>query len=345
MTLKYNLYRAYRVLQHPWALLLGRQARHRDQPLVWSFQRRARRLRRYLRRRLYGHETPATRPGAPCPRLHKPIFVVCTIRSGSSLLAACLDEHPDINYMGLELTTQWAQLGEFPISGPAGRDAYCPPLYERDALPCRRDNLHRGFAELVETRSDNPNGRFLNKSTHLWNKLPFLKALFPDAALIVVSRDVCSSAESIKRLSLRWYKTRNVRNYVHAELDYCLSMAPPMRLEGADPARIFPGGKLSVLAEHWLSVYRRIERDAALFDTVVPVWHRALVAHPRGTLNRIYTTLGLEPLDGPAPLDIDPARNDRWRERLSSVEQADLDAFTTANRSTIEALRLADTTL
>jgi len=119
------------------------------------------------------------------PPLQRPIFIVGTVRSGTTLLADCLGEHPSVRHLGFELSPEWSDFANIEIACPDTQDPYCPSLTEIDVTDERRLGARRGFAELMARKGGEKHTRFLNKNPHLWNKLPFLRELFPMPASLL----------------------------------------------------------------------------------------------------------------------------------------------------------------
>jgi len=291
-------------------------------------------------------------PGASAARngggrlLERPVFVVGTVRSGSTLLARCLGEHPLIRYVGFELSGEWSRFGGAPIAGVETDDPHCPALGAEHASTGLRDALRGRFADLLAEEGGEPGERFLNKNPHLSNKLPFVRALFPDAAVVVTGRDLRSTVASTKVLwTLTLTEDTGQRHYLPPDPAACWSCSPPLPLEDLDPARTFPGGDVRVIADYWLRTYEAIDAELAAFERPVLVRHRDLVAAPREVVSRVVGELGIPARDFDLSETIDRGRNRRWRRILTARERADLEGFIAAHRDRILALRSADTTL
>jgi hypothetical protein len=276
------------------------------------------------------------------PQLVGPLFIVGTVRSSTTLLANCLGNHPSVCHVGFELSEEWSTHANVSIACPDTQDLACPPLTEADASEIRGRKLEKRFSELMITKSGK-NGRFLNKNPHLWNKLLFVRAIFPDASLIVISRDIRSTVASTKRLWIKVEQMFGRKHYLPALPDQCWVCTPPAPHEAMDPARLFPGGDVAVLAEYWLRTYELIEQHMAAFASTVVVQHCDLVADPQKVLNQIHGAVGLAPATYPLPAKIDTERNNRWRELLTPEEQRSLDDFIAGNLQRIERLTCADT--
>ena len=108
--------------------------------------------------------------------------------------------------------------------------------------------------------------------------------------------------------------------------------------------RIFPGGDIAVLAEYWLHTYSMIEDAMKEFDAAVLVKQGALLADADKTLAEICEVISLPPVRCPVP-ELGAGRIDRWREILTSQEQQDLEIFIESNRTRIERLQCADTSM
>ena len=277
--------------------------------------------------------------------LRRPIFVVGTVRSGTTLLAKSLGAHPKVCFVGFELTRQWCGLGEIDIATTGNGKPHCPPLSDRDALPERCSRLRRGMAEIFALEGGRDGVRFLNKNPHLWNKLEFVSEVFPDASLLVASRDLRSTVASTKRLWDYASRSRGTRYHLPEDPRYCWTISPPATLDGADASRTFPGGSVAVLAEYWLRVYETIERAARRFETVVPVMHARFVADPRRTLSAICDAVGLPGQRFTLPTGIDRERNQQWRDILTAAERRELDAFIDRQADRIRRLAYADVSL
>jgi len=292
-----------------------------------------------------GFRGPVTCSASDTPPLIKPVFVVGTVRSGTTLLAACLGEHPNIVYVTYELSPEWCQLGNIAIGSPGAGHTTCPPVTARHATPDVRERVRLGFAGLFAEENRKGEARFLSKNPHLWNKLPFLHAVFPDARLVVISRDLRSTVLSTQMLWIKLQRTFGVHHYLPREPDSCWHCARPEALAGHEPARVFPGGSVGVIAEYWLRTYETIQQTSELFDQVLHVTHRDLTAAPLDTLNRLLRALELAPMPRRKLPVIDPHRNRRWEKLLASREKRELTAFAEAHRDRIQKLSFVDRTL
>lgn len=275
--------------------------------------------------------------GLPAPPLRQPLFLVGTVRSGTTYFARCVADHPQVINAGFELSKEWHELAGVEIATPGLPCVHCPPAGPEDVASL--DEVRAGFARLHRAKGGWSGTRLFNKSPHLWNKLPLVRALFPDAVLLVTSRDLRSTVASTKRLWEKMEKDWGVKHYLPEDAEACWS------LEGADPSRLFPGGDAAVLAEYWLRVYETIERESGAFRTVLSVRHQAFVDDPHGLLLRVERAAGLRPAVYPGFTEVMKDRNQRWRSILDEREQDALEAFVDAHRERISRLRLAETAI
>lgn len=293
------------------------------------------------RRRVYRtHLYQATRRrlGISAPPLEKPIFLVGTIRSGTTYFARCVADHPQVINAGFELSREWHELAGLEIATPGLPCAHCPPAGP-EAVAGREEKVREGFARLHLVKGGWSGTRLFNKSPHLWNKLPLVRALFPDAVLLVTSRDLRSTVASAKRLLEKLERDWGMKHYLPEEPDACWSV------KGPDPARLFPGGDAAVLAEYWLRVYEAIEREAGAFGTVLPVRHQMFVDDPLGVLRQAERATGLRAASYPRLSELQHDRNRRWPQILTPEEQRSVDRFLEAHGDRIARLRLAETEL
>lgn len=345
MALRSRLYNLHRVLRHALLFVSGRAEPHRDAPLMWAMRRALQETRRTMVQSLPFHGLEQFLP-EEVPSLVQPLFLVGSIRSGSSLVARCMGDHPDINYVGFELSRQWVRTANLEIAGAGSqRITHCPPLDASDVSDARKTSVHREFARLHAEAGGHQGSHFMNKTPHFWNKLPFLRALFPDMGLVVTSRDVRSTVASTARMWSQSHRRRGVHHFIPTDPRYCFSTLPSGTLRDIDPTRVFPGGRPSVLAEYWLNVYETIDRELTHHPAVGLIRHQELVEGPERVLNETYEKLGLKPF-ALSPLRVfEKHRNSQWRSLLNQEEQMDLEAFVERHRARIEALVSADTSL
>lgn len=310
---------------------------------LWSFWVSLERVRRQLYRttafqsvRRYRH--------TDSPPITNPIFIIGTVRSGTTILAKYLGRHPRIMFVGYELTSEWCDFARIEMARSQNHMANCPPYTDSIVTETCRKSVHAGFSEIYGRNGGNKKIRFLNKNPHLWNKLPFLRAIFPDARLVITSRDIRSTVASMKLLWIDLNKRYAKKYYFPENLDYCWSVIPPACPPPTAEGRIFPGGNVGALAEHWLHTYETVESNIDAFHRPIAVKHSEFVADPHATLARIFKNLELPAVGYSLPERLDKSRNDRWQKILTAEEKEDIERFIDQNRARIRRLQWADNT-
>jgi hypothetical protein len=289
------------------------------------------------RRRLF-RSRAFQRLGLSAPPLRQPLFLVGTVRSGTTYFARCVADHPQVVNAGFELSREWHELAGIEIAIPGLPCVHCPPAGP-EAVAGREEEVRDGFARLHRARGGWSGTRLFNKSPHLWNKLPLVRALFPDAILLVASRDLRSTVASSKRLWEKMERDWGMKHYLPEDPESCWSLG------GSEPGRLFPGGDAAVLAEYWLRVYETIDREAGAFRTALPLRHQAFVEDASGVLREVERVAGLRPAAYPGLAEVMTDRNQRWPSILDEREQEALEAFVEAHRERIGRLRLAETSI
>lgn len=279
--------------------------------------------------------------------LTSPIFLVGTVKSATTIISQCLGEHPNIVYprfAHFELSPEWCELAQIDISAPITKKSNCSPLNADDATDNICQKVNQGFTKIFLEEGGDKDSRFLGKSPHLWNKLPFVQKIFPDASLIVTSRDIQDTVASTKRLFIDIEKTCAIKHYLPPEPKQCWSCIFPTS-SVKDTARTFPGGDVSVLAEYWLRVYKIIEETADNFSLIFPIQYKNFINNPHLVLNEIYQAMKLPTLVHSLPQKIDKSRSDYWRDGLTEQEKKNLKAFIEEHYNDIKLLKYADTTI
>ncbi len=279
------------------------------------------------------------------PPIRQPIFLVGTARGATTLIAQTLGEHPNVKYLRFELSREWCDFANIKIACPTTGHRQSPPLGKTDVTQERADSVRQGFAKLVFIQGGTKNTYFLNKSPHLWNKLPFVSEIFPDARLVVTSRDIRSTVASIKPLWQKLNQRYKCKHFLPHNSEFGWEWVPNHDLKEVERSRSFPGGDVRVIAEYWLRVYQTIEKKCLGFQSVTLCRHQDLLQQPKATLNKICSDLDLAPAPFSSISRLDSQRNSRWREILTPNEQKALDAFIEENYQNIKQLKYADTTI
>ncbi len=270
-----------------------------------------------------------------------PIFIVGTVRSGSTLLASWLEEHPLIKYVGFELRKIWHEIANIDIAmAEKPQSFHCPPMNSKDVSNKDSEQIRLDFANYFIKEGGNRNTRFLNKNPHLSNKLPFVHKIFTDSYLIVISRPIKNTVASIKWLWDWIYIKFGVKHILPTNPSYCWSCSPPAPIENINKVRIFPGGDVSVIAEYWLNTYEKIENDCKIYKKTIPILYRDLINNQPEMVVKIQKLLDLPIHSFPLP---EIKREQSKNKTLSSNEEEKIDLFIKTNQKRIRKLKFVDT--
>lgn len=143
------------------------------------------------------HPARLNREEFRCPEFEKPLVIVSTPRSGSTLLFETLVHCPGIWTIGGE---SHAVIEDMPALHPAAHDYHSNRLTAADASPDIAHTLRERLARRLRDRTgrfylavppgDRPNPvRFLEKTPKNALRIPFLRAVFPDARFVYLYRE------------------------------------------------------------------------------------------------------------------------------------------------------------
>ncbi len=271
-------------------------------------------------------------------RIHgSPIFVVGSMRSGTTILAELLGRHPDIVHCPFELKHIWSRVGGVAMASPKTGDHLCPQLGAGDASAVTASRLSRAFAREYRKNSEGKNldAQFLSKNPHLCNKLPFVDRLFPiEARFIWIFRDLPCVVFSIRRLFDSVYQKRQLWHYWPEKLREdeirCWQCFSDLERPGdLDPARFFPGGDIRFLAEYWLETNRAVSEFCRTNPKrTLAVREDELVGQSSQVLARIFAFLKI-PTSIPIlyERELDPGRNTIWIREMDETDRSTLLRF------------------
>lgn len=133
-------------------------------------------------------------------RVEAPLFILGTGRSGTTILGIVLSMHRQVGFLNEPKAIWHALHGGEDLIGSYSRDSARYRLGAADVTAAMRHAAHRIYgAYLRATLTD----RVVDKYPELIFRYPFVKALFPDARFLFLSRDGWDTCSSIEHWSRR----------------------------------------------------------------------------------------------------------------------------------------------
>lgn len=265
----------------------------------------------------------APRPGPPARKFDRPIFLVSSPRSGSSLLFETLAQAGDLWTIGGE--SHGAIEGIEPLH-PRRRGWESNRLTATDANPEIVERLTASFASRLrdrEGRVPDPQAaglRLLEKTPKNSLRVPFLAAAFPDALFVYLYRD---PRETVSSLLDAW---RSGRFVTYPDLPGW--SGPPWSLLLVPGWRELAGLPLAeIAARQWSIATARLVEDLEALPAVswcVASYDR-LVAEPQAEIVRLCEFLDL-PWDRELNAPLPPSRHtltspepEKWRHNAEEL--------------------------
>ncbi|SEN57663.1 sulfotransferase family protein [Nitrosomonas marina] len=127
-------------------------------------------------------------------RIEKPVFILGTGRSGTTILGVVLSMHRDVGFLN-EPKALWHAIhpGE-DLVGSYNRNHAQYRLNASDASDSVIQNAHRIYGMYLSVSFS---GRIVDKYPELIFRVPFVKAIFPDAKFIFLARNGWDTCQSI----------------------------------------------------------------------------------------------------------------------------------------------------
>ncbi|MCB2221776.1 MAG: sulfotransferase [Bacteroidetes bacterium] len=255
-------------------------------------------------RRFFGtyQELPAVVPKMP-------IFITGNMRSGTTLIVNKLAQHPQLLKVGSELNEIWTKIGGAPCLD------ICKYLGSSHADFTSAYNMTSYFFRYIQEskslkrhamRAVNKykmqEGRIcydwdhiipVNKSTHLTNKMGYVKALFPGAKFIFIIRDIFGHSSSMKyHLEDIYKRTGKVYLQPHA-IEDCWSRS---MLNDVEQNGLSYPGEFSTIPRMWIRLNKVALEDLENMSSksYLLVDYNEFVINQKEQLQRIFNFLDLE---------------------------------------------------
>jgi len=280
-----------------------------------------------------GPAAPAASTASIRERFDRPVFIVSTPRSGSTLLFETLAQAPGLHTVGGE--SHWL-IEDIPAFSPAARGWGSNRLTATDAAPAPVELLARAFYAELRDRDGRPaevRVRMLEKTPKNALRVPFFDAAWPDALFVYLYRDV---RETLSSMIEAWLSGA-FRTYPQLPgwtgHPWSLLLVPSWQQLNSRPLP-------EIVAEQWAITTETLLDDLAALprERLRALVYRDFVASPQPVAEALAQSLGLE-WDrqlGPLPLSkttVSQPRADKWRAIepvieavLPIVEKADLRA-------------------
>jgi hypothetical protein len=270
--------------------------------------------------------------------IEKPVFIVGTGRSGSTILGVLMSMHQDVGFLN-EPKAQWqAVYPHADVSGQYSKDLARYRLYESDATEAVRRRARRLLGAYLRAVASK---RAVTKYPELVFRVPFVKAIFPDARFIFLIRNGWDTCNSIEHWSERkgvqsaeenhdWWGADNRKWRVMLEelvpSEESLSGAGSV-IRGFDRHR-------DMAAVEWIITMREGLRQLDRYaDFIHPLHYESLVGNPRDELSRlldfcelphdkVFLRFGeqkLSPAPESEPFDMHPAIRPAFDETMKAL--------------------------
>jgi hypothetical protein len=265
--------------------------------------------------------TGATAPSTFRDLIDRPIFVVSTPRSGSTLLFETLEQAPGLFTIGGE--SHWL-IEDVPGLSPAERSWQSNRLTAEDATPQTVEQLARAFHSELQDRDGHPAEgavRMLEKTPKNALRVPFFAAAWPDASFVYLYRDVHESLASM----MEAWASGAFRTYPKLPgwtgYPWSLLLVPGWKELISQPLPV-------VVAHQWATTTNILLDDLSKLspERVTMVANADFLASPQAVAQALAGSLGLEwdrALGGQLPLSkttVSQPRPDKWRRLEREIE-------------------------
>jgi hypothetical protein len=233
---------------------------------------------------------PAMARSANDARFERPVFIVSSPRSGSTLLFETLAKAPGVYTIGDE---SHALIEGIPELRPGTRQFSSNRLTAVDATPAIADLLRSRVEHELRDRSGAPPPagriRLLEKTPKNSLRVPFLARVFPEAHFIFLLRDV---RETLASMIEAWQSGR-FRTYPRLPawtgLPWSMLLVPGWRDLIGKPL-------VEIVAKQWETTMRVLLDDLESLpkECWTAVRYDRFIADPQAEISRLCTTFGLD---------------------------------------------------
>jgi hypothetical protein len=262
-------------------------------------------------------------PVVPQRRIERPVFIVSPPRAGSTLLLQTLWRSPTVFAYGFESHDIIEGIASL---HPAQHGWESNRLTAEDATPEVAVELEARFLAELQARDGSvtlpPRVRMLEKTTKSLLRLPFLRALYPDARFVVLHRDPRAAISSL----IEVWRAQTMVTYPQLPG----WEGPGWTLTLVRGWRALAGKPLEEIAAHqWSEGMRILLDDLQSLDPAswCVVRYEAFIAEPQKEVERICAFADLawdRRLSAPLPLSISALSEpspDKWRRNGEALDR------------------------
>lgn len=256
-------------------------------------------------------------------RFDRPIFIVSTPRSGSTLLFETLEQAPALYSSGFE--SHWL-IEDIPAFAPANREWSSNRLTAADANGADSERLAKAFYGDIDDRDGRrPHGRvrMLEKTPKNALRVPFFDAMWPDAVFVYLYRDVRQTLASM----IEAWRSGAFRTYPElpgwSGFPWSLLLVPGWRQLIDKPLH-------EIVAHQWAITTSLLldDLEGRPPERVQAVDYGTFLSDPQAAMERLAPALGLSwdrQLGTQLPLSkttVSHPRPDKWKRIAPAIEAA-----------------------
>lgn len=243
-------------------------------------------------------KTLAGFPGQP--RVERPIFITGLGRSGTTILGVLLSLHQKVGYLN-EPKAIWHLIDpRQDLNANYSSQGGMYRLSAEDVTPHTRSKAHRMFARYLTLTGSN---RLVDKYPELIFRVGYVRAIFPDAKFIFITRNGADAIPSVVKWSERlgvksgkhnddWWGRNDIKwHYLREQLI----------LKNALYEKVWPIATVNLdhanrAALEWVVTMREgLEQERRYPDAVIRIAYESLLADPVQELIRLQQQCDLEP--------------------------------------------------
>ncbi len=146
----------------------------------------------------------------PSKRVEKPIFVIGTGRSGTTILGVVLSMHRQVGFLNEPKALWHSAFPSEDLIGSYSRDSARYRLGAGDATPDVKRAMHRLFGWYLLCSFSQ---RVVDKYPELIFRVPFVRSIFPDAKFLFLVRNGWDTCHSIDGWSKRLGENKSGENH------------------------------------------------------------------------------------------------------------------------------------